>query len=437
MKRTIFLLTAAALLGLSFAGCEKGSSPGGGGASPTGGGTVTLTFMGWEASPLETQAVRNGIAAFEAANPGIKVNYTPTSGDYGAKLLSSIAGNSPPDVFFCGSDFYRTLISRGVLLDITGRFNSQFPLDDFIASSRTIMEVDGRVYGISSCSVSPIIYYNKAIFDKYGEPYPSADVSSIWTIDEFRTVAKRLTKDGIYGCYGLESNGGMIFSQITSGGGAPFTPDGLTCTYNSPEVKRVLQTIKAIRVEDGSMPASSTLENIGMNAAQMLQTGRVAMLMDGSWALQQLSTLDFPVGIAPIPSYGKPITTGQAHLHSIAKATKHPEEAWKFLQFLSGMEYQGQLCKEGLWLPNRYSLWADGPAGIDGWYDEARLGPYYRQMREYLRDVAVAPEALAKLQITMDIISEEQDKYFKDNGDISVILANIERRASGELKSIQ
>ena len=430
MKKILLLvLLSVSLAALAFAG--------GSGQSTGAGGDKVLTFMGWEASPLETDAVKNGIAAFERVNPGIKVSYTPTSGDYGAKLLSSIASNSPPDVFFCGSDMYRNLANRNVLLDITDRFNAQFPLNDFIESSRTIMQVDGKVFGISSCTVSPIIYYNKDIFDKYGEPYPSADPNNVWTIDEFRAVAKRLTRDGIYGCYGLEANGGMIFAQVTSGGGAPIAPDGTRSAYNSAEVKRVLTTIKAIREVDGSAPSASTLENIGMNAAQMLSTGRVAMLMDGSWALQFLSTLSFPVGIAPIPSYGKPITTGQAHLHTIARASKNPNESWQYLQFLSGMEYQGQLCKEGLWLPNRYSLWADGPNGIDGWYDNARLGPYYRQMRPYLRDVMVAPEAMFRLNIILDITAEEQDKYFKDNQNIDTILANIERRVNAELAAIR
>jgi multiple sugar transport system substrate-binding protein len=416
------------LAALAFAGGRGGGSSQGG---------TTISFMGWEASPLETEAVKNGIAAFEAANPGIKVSYTPTSGDYLPKLLSSLSSNSPPDVFFVGSGDYRSLSSRGVLLDITDRFNAQFPLDDFIESSRTIMQVEGKVYGISSCTVSPIIYYNKDIFDKYGEPYPSSDPAKVWTIDEFRAVAKRLTRDGIYGCYGLETNGIMINVQVISGGGSQFTADYATSVYNSPQTKKVLQTIKAIRVEDKSMPASSTLENVGMNAAQMLQTGRVAMLLDGSWALQQLSTLGFPVGIAPVPSYGKPLTTGQAHLHSIAKASRHPEEAWKFLQFLSGMEYQGQLSKEGLWLPNRKSLWADGSNGIDGWYDNARLGPYYRQMKNYLIDVAVEPSAMQKAGILGDIIAEEQDKFFKDDENIDTILANIERRSNAELQGLR
>jgi multiple sugar transport system substrate-binding protein len=396
--------------------------------------------MGWEASPLETEAVKNGIAAFEKANPGIKVRYTPTSGDYNAKLLASIASNSAPDVFFSAADTYRTLVNRGVLLDITGRFTSSFPLDDFIESSRTIMTVDGKVYGISSCSVSPIVFYNKDIFDKAGIPYPSADVNNIWTIDEFRALAKRLTGNGIYGVYGLESIDTTLDTQLISAGGSTFNSDYSKSAMNSPEARRVLQTIKAIRVEDDSAPSASAMSDNagmgGMSAHQMLQTGKVAMLLDGSWSMQELSTLDFPVGIAPLPSYGRSVTTGQAHLHVINKNTKYPEEAWKFLQFLSGMEYQGQLCREGLWLPNRYSLWEDGPNGIDGWYDDERLGPYYREMRTYLRDAVVDPSALQKANICTDIIREECERYLKEDLPLDEALANIEKRTNAELAAL-
>ena len=50
--------------------------------------TVELTFMGWEASPLETQAVQDGIAKFEEQYPNIKVNYTK---DLGTILVGEAA----------------------------------------------------------------------------------------------------------------------------------------------------------------------------------------------------------------------------------------------------------------------------------------------------------------------------------------------------------
>ena len=106
---------------------------------------------------------------------------------------------------FVAAESYRNIVAKGALMDITDKFNADYPLDDFIDSSRTIMDVDGHVYGISSCTVSPILYYNKDVFDAAGIEYPNADPANCWTIDEFREVAKQLTTDDIYGVYGLET----------------------------------------------------------------------------------------------------------------------------------------------------------------------------------------------------------------------------------------
>ena len=51
--------------------------------------TVELTFMGWEASPLETQAVQDGIAKFEEQYPNIKaVVYSQNVTNALAKVFS-------------------------------------------------------------------------------------------------------------------------------------------------------------------------------------------------------------------------------------------------------------------------------------------------------------------------------------------------------------
>ena len=73
--------------------------------------TVELTFMGWEASPLETKAVEDGIAAFEAEYPNIKVTYTPglAGAEYNAKILTSAAAGALPDVMFVAAESYRQI----------------------------------------------------------------------------------------------------------------------------------------------------------------------------------------------------------------------------------------------------------------------------------------------------------------------------------------
>lgn len=395
---------------------------------------VELTFMGWEASPLETQAVEDGIAAFEEQYPNIKVNYTPglAGAEYNAKLLSSAAAGSLPDVMFVAAESYRQIVSKGALWDITEQFDENYPLDDFIESSRTIMQVDGHVYGISSCTVSPIVYYNKDVFDAAGLDYPSSDPANCWTIDEFREIAKKLTTEDIYGVYGLETVSDTLNAQLLSNGGSRYSEDFTKSTINSPENKEVLETIKAIRVEDGSAPDSSTLDAVGMSAKQMLQTGKVAMLVDGSWSLQELAASGMNIGMAPLPSYGEVLTTGQAHLHCIANTSEHKEEAWQFLQFLSGMDYQGALVKSGLWMPNRYSMYEDEQ--VAQWYDESVHGDSYKNMLTYFRDAKVDPGALQKSAQARDIMIEETDMYFKQDQDIDVTLQNIDTRIDAAIQ---
>lgn len=432
-KRQIMaFVLAATMAATAVTGCGAPSRPDGSGdtgstdsSSDSGeeskDGVVQLTFMGWEASPLETQAVKDGIAAFEKENPNIKVNYTPglAGSEYNAKLLSSAAAGSLPDVMFVSAESYRAIVSKGALWDITDQFDENYPLDDFIDSSRQIMEVDGHVYGISSCTVSPIVYYNKDVFDQKGIDYPSADPENCWTIDEFRDVAKKLTSDDIYGVYGLETVADTLNAQLLSNGGTRYNEDYTKSTMNSPENKEVFEIIKAIRTEDGSAPDASTLDAVGMSAKQMLQTGKVAMLVDGSWSLQELAASDMNIGMAPLPSYGKVLTTGQAHLHCIAETSKHKDEAWQFLQFLSGMDYQGALVKSGLWMPNRYSMYEDD--AVAQWYDEKVHGDSYKKMLTYFRDAAVDPTALQLTSQARDIIAEETDMYFKQDQDIDKI----------------
>lgn len=427
-KGTVLKMKIRKIMSLSLASLMAVSSLGIGATTVKADDVVELTFMGWEASPLETQAVEDGIAAFEAQYPNIKVSYTPglAGSEYNAKLLSSAAAGSMPDVMFVAAASYREFASKGVLLELTDKFDENYSLDDFIDSSRQIMEIDGSVYGISSCTVSPIVYYNKDVFDAAGIEYPSADPADCWTIDEFREIAKQLTTDDIYGVYGLETVADTLNAQILSNGGTRYNEDFTESTMNTPEVKEVFETIKAIRVEDGSAPDASTLDAVGMSAKQMLQTGKVAMLVDGSWSLQELAASGMNIGMAPLPSYGEVLTTGQAHLHCISATTEHPEEAWLFLQFLSGMDYQGALVSTGLWMPNRHSLYEE--EAVSQWYDESVHGESYKLMLDYFKNAAVDPAALQYATQAGDILTEETDMYFKMDQDIDVTLQNIDSR---------
>ncbi len=65
-----------------------------------------------------------------------------------------------------------------------------------------------------------------------------------------------------------------------------------------------------------------------MSITQMLENGKLAMAIDGSWALSWLYKIKAPLGTAVLPKMKSPGTSVQAHLHSALKATKNPDAAW-------------------------------------------------------------------------------------------------------------
>lgn len=397
-------------------------------------GPVTITFSGWEASPLETESVRKGIALFESQHPNIKVEYIPLGkyDDYATKLLTSMAGNAAPDVFFLGAAMYSSYIKKGVLLDLTDRFYETYKDEDFIPSALNIMKKDGKIYGVSSCTVSQILYYNKDIFDAAGEPYPPSKPEEAWTWAELAEVAKRLTKgEGeIKDTYGFYFNNMAGFNEaiMLQVGNMMFSDDQTKFIGNDPKVIEAFNTIRNLRLVDGVMPSSSTLTNVGMSGAQMLQTGKIAMMADGSWALQELASLGFNVGMGVLPKFDYSVTQGQAHVHAAWAKTQHPDEAWEFLKFLSGDEYQVDLIKSGLWMPNKTYLYTE--EGVKTWYDEKVHTPAYLDMLDYFKDAPSMPTALLGSGEMETLELEELDEIYKNDKDIATVMADFETRAN-------
>lgn len=105
-----------------------------------------------------------------------------------------------------------------------------------------------------------------------------------------------------------------------------------------------------------------------MTNTQMLDTGQLAMAVDGSWALAWMHKIEATLGTAALPGLKEPATNMQAHLHSALASTAEPEAAWQWVRFLSTPFYQTQFCKIGLWLPSQAALMADD--GLTEWLTE-------------------------------------------------------------------
>lgn len=239
--------------------------------------------------------------------------------------------------------------------------------------------VNGKWFGIGSCWVAPHIYYNSDLLAAAGVEPPSTDPTKAWTWDEFIAAGKQLTVDsegrhpGDDGFdidnvrqWGVSWPASYIHlaAAIYSNGGFTYGTD-YTSGWASPEAIEAIQKVADLQLVDQIAPVPAAFEQMGMDAWTALATGNVAIIIDGSWALQDIAKLDFPFGAAVLPKFQEPATVMLAHCHVNSSDTDQPDAAWKLLQYLSSNDYQLGLCQAGLWLPSHTSLLTED--GLTQW----------------------------------------------------------------------
>lgn len=364
-----------------------------------------ISMMGW-GSPLEKENVDKGLQTFQGQHPDVGVEWIHVPEDYDTKLKTALGGGTPPDVFWTGA--LRDYVARGVLMDVTDQVAADPRLgapDYFLQPQESDRAtVNERWFGIGSCWVVPHLYYNADLFEQAGVTPPSTNGAEAWTWDQFLETARQLTKDASgkrpdqegfnaddVQQYGVSWAGTPDYYRnplIFSNGGDAFTPD-YQCKLGEPAALEAMQTIADLAVVHKVAPQAAVLDQLGQSAWQLLASGKVAMLCDGSWALQDIAKLGFRYGAGVLPKLKEPRTQAAAHLHVVHKATENPEAAWQLLAYLSSDDYQLGLCKTGLWLPSHQSLLT--PDGLAQWITPG-VHPegYDRIATDYLTNYAKA-----------------------------------------------
>ena len=344
---------------------------------------VEITFMGW-GGVEEDEGVRAAVRVFEGAEPNIKVTWLHTPENYSEKMLAMVAAGTPPDTAFIRNQDYITYAHEGLLLDITDMLKADPVVGApgyFIEPQETERSTyQGHWYGIGSCWTGCHIYYNADIFDEAGIEPPSNDPDEAWDWDYFVDVARQLTVDvnGNHpGDSGFDPDNverwGVDWSKwwmhylgpIESNGGKYVDPDTGLLALDTPETIEAIQRIADLALVHHVAPLAAALEQLGITNTQMLETGRLAMGIDGSWALAWMHKIEPMLGTAVLPKIKEPATGLQAHLHSGLAASKYPEAAWRWVRFLATEFYQLQFLRMGLWLPSQTDLMTE--EGLARW----------------------------------------------------------------------
>lgn len=334
-------MTAAVVL----TGCGGGDDSGSG-SSGGSGNDVVITFAGW-GSLAEKQNFTAMIDKFEETHPGVKVNYQHypgTEDDYMVKLVSNVAANKMPDVFYLPTDEFVEWASADRLLDLTDYLAKsdlyeegkiwEKSVDMYYYNKETgTVGEDGKLYGLPKDLGPWAMVYNKTLFEQKGVALP--DPTEPMTLDEFIDVAKQLTSGtGVEKIYGTANY--TLESAVWSNGGDFLSEDKKSITVDTPEFAEALQWVADLALVHGVAPTTSEAAASGW--FERWCNGKVGMAWMGPWDQPTFwESVKFEWDIMPTPvneKTGKAISwLGSAALCVSAKS-KEAEVAYELAEFL-------------------------------------------------------------------------------------------------------
>ncbi|MDA7026844.1 extracellular solute-binding protein [Bacillus sp. CLL-7-23] len=340
LKKVVFLLLIVILAFTGLTACKKD------GASKD--GKVEIEFFQYKTEARGT--FDKLIAKFEKENPEIRVVQSNPP-DAMTVLKTRIAKRDMPDVIGMGADVtLKELVDAKALADM-----SDSPALDGIqpAYVQMVKDVSGakEVYGIPYATNAVGVIYNKKMFKEMGLKVPQTWDELIATADKVKKTGKipfyftfkdAWTTLPSYNVLAANTQGEDFFEKLHAG----------ETSFSKGHQEAANKYLKLL--EYGHKNQNGKAYNDGNTA---FANGESAMYLQGIWAIPEIKKANpnIELGVFPFPVTNKPgeskVVSGVDLLLATATTTEHPEEAKKFIEFLT----TDKVAKEYLAQQNAFS----------------------------------------------------------------------------------
>ncbi|MGH1493602.1 MAG: ABC transporter substrate-binding protein [Acidimicrobiales bacterium] len=325
---------------------------GGEGAS---GDAVTITIESWRSDDL---AIWNDeiIPAFEAANPEIKVEFSPTPpADYNAALATRLEGGTAGDLITCRPcDASLALFDDGHLaplndLDGIGNFSS-------VAQSAWITDDGATPFCVPMASVIHGFIYNQTAFDELGLTVPETE-------DEFLAVLQAIADDGSYTPLGLGTSDQWEAATVGFQNIGPNYwngEDGRNALISGDAKltdSAYVETFEALAKWSDYLPNGAS-GVVYTDAQNLFTLGQAAIYPSGSWEISGFNeNADFEFG-----AFKPPLPDGQSTCYisdhtdiavGLNAASPNADAAKTFLSWVASSDFAGIYANA---LPGFFSL---------------------------------------------------------------------------------
>lgn len=259
------------------------------------------------------------------------------------------AGN-PPALVIMMANLTTDLAINGMLLptqEITkyGDVDAkQFLSENYWPALHKNAMFNGDVYAIPFQNSTPVLYYNKTLFEKNGIDKAPEN----WT--EIVEVAKKLTneKEGRWGIMLPSINndycGWILSSLVMANGGKYYNTDYPgEVYYTSPSTVGAMTFWRDLTHKHHVMPTGVLNPNVISSTFFAGKLG-MAFLSTGALGHMRSNSKDFELGVAYMPKHVKRgVLIGGASLVSFKGISEDKKEAaWNFMEYLTSPETAGR-----------------------------------------------------------------------------------------------
>lgn len=306
---------------------------------------ITLKLY-YSFSPQVAQYITGICKAYEAEHPGIRVKAEVVTNRYYMKLQTMMAGGTAPDIIYMQNKSLIDYRDRNTLLNLSPYIErDNFDLSDICRLGFDEGGIkEGEVYGIPVTGTAEVLIYNKDMFDKAGLKYPD----ETWTWNDMLTAARKLTRDtngdGRTDEYGVSCLPGWWAADITwiwANGGEVFNGDLSRCVVNNARAQEAMQFLVDLSSRYNVTPKEATGTEVS-NVTELFMLGRLGMYVGLPFrALSDFSTvknLNWDIALMPRSNRGRRVARYTGECWSIYSGSKHPQEAWDLVKYLSSEE---------------------------------------------------------------------------------------------------
>ncbi|GAA2617122.1 extracellular solute-binding protein [Dactylosporangium fulvum] len=244
-------------------------------------GTTTITVMGIPPTTKAAarQAYLDQVAAFEQANPKIKIETTDAAFDPTA-YATQLAGGNAPSMLLVALTEPAGLIARRQVADLTTAAEELTNFKQFDPRVLdNLRDSAGKLYGIPTSSYALGLVYNRKLFIQAG--LDPARPPTTW--DELAAAAKQITdRTGVPGFAEMTvRNGGgwRLTAGTYSRGGAMQVQQGekFAATVDNPQAVAHLTQLQRMRWQDKSMGTNQLLGYDDVNSG--FAAGKFGMII--------------------------------------------------------------------------------------------------------------------------------------------------------------